>query len=779
MYGLHQAPRAWYGTLSKYFLTNGFQRGTIDQTLFIRRNRGDFILVQVYVDDIIFKSSNPQLCKEFEALMHEKFQMSAMGELNFFLGLQVLQKKDGIFLSQDKYVGDILNKFGYSDTIVATSTTEAEYVTAASCCGQVLWIQNQLLDYGEVPIKPIYPLCNPNNTVIMARLAFCDYHNMIAILEKYEQNSDFHPIVDFVEASHIRRNLKLNDEAGISSLLDAELFENLQLMGYNILPNQKFTFQKGQFSHHWKYLIHTIMQCLSPKSTGFNEFIATALVCLATNRVYNFSKMIFDGRTVPLFPSMLVTMGEGSGTPTKPHHTPTPEATPSPQHELSLSSLLPVTTESLPAVIPFDNPPLRQYTSRTRIAQSSVFPPVVDEPASPFGDDCQGEAFPTDSSFGANQDRANIAKTSPLPSDSTPRVTSLVDDKGRVGNHKFEGQVKLLEDREGGGIAQSEDDALIKGRSLDEGEEAAERVSDDTEEMATVLTFMDAASILTTGGVQVVPTATEVATATVSIPTGSGVVSTTSPSIPTTAPIFTTATESTPYTRRKGKETMVESETPKKKIARDAEIARIHAEEKLQMLIDGLDRNNETVAKYLQEYHQFAAELPIERRIELIMLKSHAGWKARHFKGMTLEEIKEKFDPVWKQFQDFIPIGFKEEAERFKRKGVRLEQDSFKKLKTSEEVPEEKLKEMMELIPVEEVYVEALQVKHPIIDWDVHTEGERSYWKIIRLGGSSASYHFFVDLLKHLDREDLNQLWALVKETLNIIPATNNKEKEI
>nr|GEW16576.1 putative ribonuclease H-like domain-containing protein [Tanacetum cinerariifolium] len=215
MYGLHQAPRAW--------------------------QIGDFILIQVYVDDIIFGSSNPQLCREFEALMHEKFQMSAMGELNFFLGLQVLQKEDGIFLSQDKYVGYILKKFRYSDvrslntpmdkqnpwgkdgtgidvdlhlyrsmigslmyltasrpnlmfavwlwypnespfdlvaysdsdyggatqdrksttrgcpflgrrlilwqckkqTIVATSTTEAEYVAAASYCGQVLWIQNQ------------------------------------------------------------------------------------------------------------------------------------------------------------------------------------------------------------------------------------------------------------------------------------------------------------------------------------------------------------------------------------------------------------------------------------------------------------------------------------------------------------------------------------------------------------------------------------------------------------------------------------------------------------
>nr|GFB02756.1 hypothetical protein [Tanacetum cinerariifolium] len=126
MYGLHQAPRAWYGTLSKYLLSNGFQRGTIDQTLFIRRQRGNFILVQVYVVDIIFGSSNPQLCREFEALMHKKFQMSAMGELNFFLGLQVLQNEDGIFLSQDKYMGDILKKFGYSNVRSSNTPMDKE-----------------------------------------------------------------------------------------------------------------------------------------------------------------------------------------------------------------------------------------------------------------------------------------------------------------------------------------------------------------------------------------------------------------------------------------------------------------------------------------------------------------------------------------------------------------------------------------------------------------------------------------------------------------------------
>nr|GEZ57103.1 hypothetical protein [Tanacetum cinerariifolium] len=124
-----------------------------------------------------------------------------------------------------------------------------------------------------------------------------------------------------------------------------------------------------------------------------------------------------------------------------------------------------------------------------------------------------------------------------------------------------------------------------------------------------------------------------------------------------------------------------------------------------------------------------------------------------------------------------------------KRKGLNLEKEQVKKQKSSEEALEietstkeftkEKMKEMIQLVPVEDVYVQALQVKHPIIDWKVHTEGQRSYWQIIRLGGSSACYQFFVDLLKQLDREDLNQLWALVKEYLSIKPAINDKEMEL
>nr|GFB81979.1 hypothetical protein [Tanacetum cinerariifolium] len=129
--------------------------------------------------------------------------------------------------------------------------------------------------------------------------------------------------------------------------------------------------------------------------------------------------------------------------------------------------------------------------------------------------------------------------------------------------------------------------------------------------LLTVLTSMDAATVLV-GGINVPTGSYSIPTAgppTVDIHTGSDVV-------PTASSIVATATVVTSYSRRKGKEVMVESDTPKKQ--RDAEVARIHAEEELQGMIDTLDRTNETIAKYLQEYQEFASELPLERRIELI-----------------------------------------------------------------------------------------------------------------------------------------------------------------
>ncbi|GKB15203.1 putative ribonuclease H-like domain-containing protein [Tanacetum coccineum] len=125
LYGLHQAPRAWYARLSTFLLKHNYRRGTIDKTLFIKKNSRDIILVQVYVDDIIFGSTNQTWCDEFEVLMKGEFEMSAMGELTFFLGLQVKQQPDGIFISQDKYVQDMLRRFDMESVRPATTPYEA------------------------------------------------------------------------------------------------------------------------------------------------------------------------------------------------------------------------------------------------------------------------------------------------------------------------------------------------------------------------------------------------------------------------------------------------------------------------------------------------------------------------------------------------------------------------------------------------------------------------------------------------------------------------------
>ncbi|GJW47236.1 retrovirus-related pol polyprotein from transposon TNT 1-94 [Tanacetum coccineum] len=110
LYGLKQAPRAWYDELSKFLMSKGFTKGTIDPTLFMIRYGEDILLVQIYIDDIIFGSTNPKFSKRFEILMYSRFEMSLMGEMKFFLGLQIHQSPRGIFINQAKYALKILKK---------------------------------------------------------------------------------------------------------------------------------------------------------------------------------------------------------------------------------------------------------------------------------------------------------------------------------------------------------------------------------------------------------------------------------------------------------------------------------------------------------------------------------------------------------------------------------------------------------------------------------------------------------------------------------------------
>nr|GEV35468.1 hypothetical protein [Tanacetum cinerariifolium] len=306
--------------------------------------------------DIIFGETNKDLCKSFEKLIKEKFQMSSIGELTFFLGLQVKQKKDGIFISQDKYVAKILRKFGlierksastpidtekpllkdpdvkrifrylkvkpylglwypkdspfdlvvYSDSdyagasldrksttgrcqlfgcrliswqskkqrVVATSSTKAEYVAAANsvykCHG--FRINCWIMDH-RFPKWKLYQVCLDGEPEHL-RVLHQQFWNTVVVKQVNDvtrlQSLVYKKKVVVTEAT-TREVLHLDDEEGVDCLPNEEIFTELARIGYE-KPSTKLKFYKAFFSSQWKFLIHTILQCMSAKRTSWNEF---------------------------------------------------------------------------------------------------------------------------------------------------------------------------------------------------------------------------------------------------------------------------------------------------------------------------------------------------------------------------------------------------------------------------------------------------------------------------------------------------------------------------
>ncbi|GJS53160.1 retrovirus-related pol polyprotein from transposon TNT 1-94 [Tanacetum coccineum] len=179
LYGIKQVPKAWYDRLRVFLIKHEYKIGMVYNTLFTKKKSSNLIIVQIYVDDIIFGSTCQDLCDEFAKIMHDEFEMSMMGELNFFLGLQIKQMEDDIFFNQSKYIKEMLKKFDLEDSkpmkTPMSSDTKltkdeecesvdstkyrgmiAEYVSAGKACQQALWMKQALIDYDvrldDVPI---------------------------------------------------------------------------------------------------------------------------------------------------------------------------------------------------------------------------------------------------------------------------------------------------------------------------------------------------------------------------------------------------------------------------------------------------------------------------------------------------------------------------------------------------------------------------------------------------------------------------------------------------
>nr|GEV51601.1 hypothetical protein [Tanacetum cinerariifolium] len=699
LYGLHQDPRAWYETLANYLLENGFQRGKIDQTLFIKKKKGDILLVQVYVDDNIF-------------------------------GLQVKQKPDGIFISQNKYVAEILRKFSltdgksastpidtenpllkdpdvkrifrylkgkphlglwypkdssfnlvaYSDsdyagasldrksttggcqffgclliswqckkqTVVATSSTKAEYVAAASCYAQVLWIQNQLLDYGlKFLLFGLTNCCCSLNAVRSPKLSRMGYEN----------------------------------------------------------PSTKFTFYKAFFSPQWKFLIHNILQCMSAKRTLWNEFsssMASAVICLSTGRslvrnVDSSSKFYMYLRFLQLM--IRAQVGDLSS------------------HTTKYSS--PTLTQKV-----FAN--MRRVGKGFSRVETPLFKGMI---VAQQADDVADEA-----AAGVDVDVVPAATAKPSIPSPTPTTQPPHHYKNYLPLHRQDSsisgdhQVKT----KGKEIREEKQVESVRVKEIEEDLEHADKDLSMQDDGLEPTELKEVVEVVTTSKLM-----TEVVTAAAATITASTTL------ITTAAPRI-----------------MVEEPKPLKKQAQ-IEQAKAYARELEAELNKNI--NLDDVIEQVQR----------KEKEDNVVLRNMAGFKMDYFKGMRHDDIRPIFKKYFNSTMAFLEKT-KEQMEEediraLKRKTESFKEKAAKKQKLDEEV--EELKKHLQIVPNDDdddddVYTKAtpLALMVLVVDYEIYTENNKPYYKIIRDDGTHQLFLSFLSLLRNFDREDLEVLWQLVKE---------------
>ncbi|GJY69888.1 putative ribonuclease H-like domain-containing protein [Tanacetum coccineum] len=447
--------------------------GQIDKTLFIKRVKSDILLVQVYVDDIIFGSTKKKLCTEFEKLMHKKFQMSSMGELTFFLGLQVTQKDDGIFISQDKYVDEILKKFGFSTMKTASTpmetskpflkgckylkgqpklglwypkdspfdleaysdsdyagasldrkSTTGEYVAAASCCGQVLWIQNQMLDYRYNFMNTKIFIDNESTICIVKNLVFHSKTKHIEIRHHFIRDSNEKNLIQMI---------KIYTDLNVADLL-TKAFDVGRFQYLIATANDDIQVSAVGLTFYWHKL--TIDYYVNAARHTLTTFWQTATASTLDNIEIEITAAI-DGKIKIVIEAYIRRHlkledfdGKGSTVPVESHHTPTgAPSTSQPHLSPTLKSSIRQETE-----VPQPNSPL--HTN------------VADEAASTGVDVRYGGAATTVTGLEAGQGSGNIDKTPTMPHDSPlPRVNTLGSDEGRMQHNELMDLVTKLSDR--------------------------------------------------------------------------------------------------------------------------------------------------------------------------------------------------------------------------------------------------------------------------------------------------------------------------------------------
>nr|GEW16286.1 hypothetical protein [Tanacetum cinerariifolium] len=676
LYGLHQAPKACYETLDNHLLENGFQRGKIDQTLFIKKQKGDSLLVHIYVDNIIFESINKDLCKAFEKLMKDKFQMSSMGELTFF---RITNGK-----SASTPIDTEKPLLKYSDG------EDVDVLTYRSMIGLLMYLTSSRPDIMYLKGKPHlglwYPKDLPFNLV-----AYSNSDHAGASLGR-KSTTGGHKTNDVVRLQalidrkkvtitedSIRQALRLDDADSVDCLLNEEIFAELVRMGYE-KPSTKLTFYKAFFF-------------------GSMEYSSPAL----TQKVFANMRRVrkgFSGVDTPLFVGMLV--------PQQAHDVADAAEDEDAVNEVSDE---PTSPSPIPATPPPLPPQQEHITSPPQVATASLSPPPQQPPShvveiSTTLLNTLLETCATLTKQVANLDQDKIAQ-------------AIVITKLKQREDAFkQGGIAELNENEDVTLeevdAEITKDADVQGR-LEESQakvyhmdlEHADKVLSMQEtneaepaEVEEVFEVVTAAKFMT----KVVTTATTPITA-AHVPKASALRRRRGVIIQDPKEAATTSLS-------------VQSEDEAFDRELEAELnANINWNEVIEQ-VKRKERQDNTVMRYQALKRKPVTEAHARKNM-MVYLKNMAGFKMDFFKCVTYTDIRPIFEKHFNSIWAFLEKGEKQiEEKEIKRKSKNLKQKAAKKQKINEEV--EELKTHLQIVPNDEddVYTEAtpLALKVPVVD---------------------------------------------------------------
>nr|GEU54596.1 hypothetical protein [Tanacetum cinerariifolium] len=589
----------------------------------------------------------------------------------------------------------------------------------------------------------------------MSTPTFAETHNLIAFLEKPTESDGFEQIIDFLNANPI----KLDDAEGTTCLPNAVIFKELARMGYE-KPSQKLTFYKAFFSPQWKFLIHTILQWLSAKTTAWNEFSSTmtsAIICLANNQKFNFSKYILDNMVKNLeaevkfymFPRFVqVFMNHQLG-------------------DISYNKGI------------FVNPSLTKKLFANMKRAGTSFSRRKHKSRRK-----QRKATETNQAAEIKKLKKRVKKLEGKKKKRTHGLKRLY----KVG---LTARVESFEEEEGLG---DQDDASKQGRIAEIDADEDLSLINETAQDQGRMNDEDLFGVNDLDGDEVI----------VDVTVEPSEFRTTSPSQPS-QPL---------HAKDKGKGIMVEPEKPlknKDQFAFDKEVAKkldtqmkAKIEEEERIVREKNEANRVVIENgmmfKLQLIKYFAAKRaeeirnkpPIKERQKSLMctyMKNTEGYKQKDFKGKSFDAIKKMFDKVYKRVNTFVAMDSeviegskKTQAEvtkgSSKRAGDEIEQESAKRQRLKKEDDTTELKRCLEIVPEndDDVTIKATPISSKSPTIKIYKEGKKSYFKIIRADGNLQNYLTFEIMFKNFNREDLEVLKSIVKERFKKTKPVNDMD---